>query len=266
MSGLHGTWKGLVLKKARMGYDGKGNLALPPFSSQTSAANLTPSLDLKKIKAFCESAFSTGSRVYAEKFVPFAKEVALVSVRSFAGDYGHFPLVETVQHNGVCFLAFKALHSEVLQARAREIAQALGENLKLLGTYAVEFFVTAQGDLIVNEMAPRVHNSGHFTQKAARSSQFEMHLKSYYQSKFEADDFHCAPAFAMVNLLGPSGFSGPVQKPTQSGIYWYDKESTTPGRKLGHIIAQSSQESELPKLLESLQQSERHWRESLLKA
>jgi 5-(carboxyamino)imidazole ribonucleotide synthase len=256
---LHTKWQGLVIKKARMGYDGKGNWALPA----AEASIFEDLAAFAKLQAFCESAFAANSRVYAEKFVPFQKEVALVSARSYAQDYGHYPLIETVQKKGVCYLAFKALQSESLEKQAAEIAQELGNSLDLLGTYAVEFFVTSSGALMVNEMAPRVHNSGHFTQTAARSSQFEMHLKAYVQETFRPDDFRCAEAFAMVNLLGPDGLEADVRKPSFVNAYWYDKERTTPGRKLGHIISRSAREADLPKLLEELQQQEQSWQESL---
>jgi len=250
---LHKEWQGLVLKKARMGYDGKGNLVLPPNED----------LNFQTIEAFCKIAFAANSRVYAEQFVPFTKEVALVSCRSFAGDFGHYPLIETQQKKGVCFLAVTALNEEKNEKKAAEIAYVIATKLKMLGTFAVEFFVTSKGELLVNEMAPRVHNSGHFTQRAARSSQFQMHLKSYWQKKFDREDFDCTKAFAMVNLLGPEGLKGPVLKPKNSRIYWYDKEMTSPGRKLGHIISSGAQAGELPQLIDNLKVAEQQWQESL---
>ncbi|HEY8270555.1 MAG TPA: ATP-grasp domain-containing protein [Pseudobdellovibrionaceae bacterium] len=250
---LHKKWQGFVIKKARMGYDGKGNFAAAPSEP----------LNFSNIKNFCQEAFASQSRVYAEKFVPFVKEVALVSCQSFAGDFGSYPLIETIQKKGVCFLAMKALHEEKNEARAREMARLIGTKLNLLGTFAVEFFITQSGELLVNEMAPRVHNSGHFTQKAAKSSQFEMHLKSYWQKQFNPQDFETAKAFAMVNFLGPEGVRGPVGRPKNPQIYWYDKEMTSPGRKLGHMIAQSGDEKALPELLEALKAAESQWQESL---
>lgn len=253
INALHKEWRGLVLKKARMGYDGKGNMALPPGETLNFAA----------IRTFCESAFSANSRMYAEQFVPFTKEVALVSCQTFAGDFGHFPLIETEQKKGVCFLAFAALNEEQNEKKAVEMARVIATKLKILGTFAVEFFVTEKGELLVNEMAPRVHNSGHFTQRAARSSQFQMHLKSYWQQTFDREDFDCAKAFAMVNLLGPEGLKGPVAKPKNSRIYWYDKEMTSPGRKLGHMIASGPYAGELPQLIDNLKAAEKQWQESL---
>jgi phosphoribosylaminoimidazole carboxylase PurK protein len=253
LQALHKSWQGFVLKKARMGYDGKGNFAVPP----TTLPNF------ENIRAFCQSAFEADSRVYAEKFIPFTKEVALVSCQSVSGDYGHYPLIETVQKNGVCFLAFTALNEEKNEERAVEVARTIGNKLNLLGTFAVEFFITQNGGLLVNEMAPRVHNSGHFTQKASVSSQFEMHLKSYWQKQWSQADFDSAKAFAMVNFLGPEAKTGLVQRPKNSQIYWYDKESTSPGRKLGHMIMQSGDEKDLPQLIEALKSSEQAWQESL---
>ncbi len=253
LAALHKNWQGLVLKKARLGYDGKGNMAFPPDQA----------LNLPAIRTFCEDAFKTGSRVYVEQFVPFVKEVALVCCQSFAGNFGHYPLIETQQKKGVCFLAFTALHEEASERNAAEIARVIAGKLQMLGAFAVEFFVTDKGALLVNEMAPRVHNSGHFTQRAARSSQFQMHLKSYWQERFAPEDFDCAKVFAMVNLLGPEGLSGAVSKPTSSRIYWYDKEMTSPGRKLGHIIGSGLHRGELPQIIDSLKAAEKQWQESL---
>lgn len=250
---LHQEWEGFVIKKARMGYDGKGNFAVLPDEIP----------EFSKIREFCSSAFAAQSRVYAERFVPFTKEVALVSCRTAGGDYGHYPLIETVQKRGVCFLAFRALNEARNEKRAMGMARTIGEKLQMLGTYAVEFFITESGDLLVNEMAPRVHNSGHFSQVAAKSSQFAMHLKAYWQKTWDESDFESAPAFAMVNFLGPVDVKGPVQRPKNQNIYWYDKETTSPGRKLGHMIVQGKSEHDLPGLLDELIQEERAWQESL---
>ena len=140
LTNLHQKWQGFVLKKARLGYDGKGNFAV--FSGEV--------LDMAKIRAFCGSAFSANSRVYAEAVVPFTKEVALVSCQSFAGDFGHYPLIETQQKNGVCFLAFKAMNETANEKKASEIARVVARRLKFLGTFAIEFFITPGGDLLVN--------------------------------------------------------------------------------------------------------------------
>ncbi|MBK9321742.1 MAG: ATP-grasp domain-containing protein [Bdellovibrionaceae bacterium] len=253
LENLQTRWNGFVLKKSRMGYDGKGNLAIPPRSE----------IALKEIISFCADAYSSGSRVYAERFVEFSKEVALVSCQTFGGDLGFYPLIETIQKKGVCYLAYKALGEDKNEVRAQEIAAVIARKLNLLGTFAVEFFVTQSGDLLVNEIAPRVHNSGHFSQQASKYSQFQLHLKAYWQKRWEPDDFSSSPAFAMINLLGPEGLRGPVSRPKTVQSYWYDKDLTTPGRKLGHIIVHSEHVDELPALIDSLVKLEVQWQESL---
>ncbi len=253
LENLQLKWNGFVLKKAKMGYDGKGNFAVPPRSK----------IFFEEIKSFCEAAYSSDSRVYAERFVEFSKEVALVSCQTFGGDLGFYPLIETVQKNGVCYLAYRALHEQKNEIRAHEIAIIIARKLNLLGTFAVEFFVTQSGDLLVNEMAPRVHNSGHFTQKASKYSQFQMHFKAYWQKRWQPGDFTSSAAFAMINLLGPERLRGPVLRPKNAQIYWYDKELTSPGRKLGHIIAHSDSVEDLPALRDSLVEIESQWQESL---
>lgn len=256
---LHRAWNGLVLKRARMGYDGKGNYLLPPMESET-LKDLTSS-----VQGFCEATFAAGSRLYAERFVPFTREVALVSVRTIGGGCGHFPLIETVQKNGVCFLAYTATQAEALQQEAFAMARHIGEQLQLLGTFAVEFFVSKEGQLVVNEMAPRVHNSGHFTQLASTYSQFDLHLRAYFETAWQPSDFQSAPAFVMVNLLGPKGLNGPIAKPASTEVYWYDKETTSPGRKLGHIILHSQVANDLTSLVEQAKRLEASWQQSLLR-
>lgn len=253
MKALQKKWQGFVLKKARMGYDGKGNLAVQAGEF----------LDIEKVSAFCKSAYSLNSRVYAERFIDFSKEVALVSCRTVAGDLGSYPLVETIQKNGVCYLAFTALNEQSNERRAQQIAHVIAEKLKLIGTFAVEFFITESGELLVNEMAPRVHNSGHFTQQASKNSQFQLHLKAYWQKNWHSDDFASSKAFVMVNLLGPEEVRGIIHRPNKFQSYWYDKDLTTPGRKLGHIIAHSASTKDLPNLVESLIETEQSWQESL---
>jgi 5-(carboxyamino)imidazole ribonucleotide synthase len=113
--------------------------------------------------------------------------------------------------------------------------------VRLRGVFAIEMFETDKGELWVNEIAPRVHNSGHFTQDACPHDQFEMHLRVLMGESLP--ELKCTPSFAMLNLLGPEGVKGRFahleqklpQPPTGVKLHWYGKEDVFPGRKLGHV-------------------------------
>jgi phosphoribosylaminoimidazole carboxylase (NCAIR synthetase) len=136
----------------------------------------------------------------------------------------------------------------------------LGEALGLCGAYALEFFETVDGRLLLNEIAPRVHNTGHYTQDASDTSQFENHWRGVLG--LPLGSVACAPAFAMWNLLGPDDAGQRDTLPVPSArthLHWYGKREIRAGRKLGHLNARTAQPSELPALLRELEEVERDW-------
>lgn len=226
--------RGFVLKWSRQGYDGKGNCFYNPKAASAS---------LQDMKNFVVLGTGKGAQVYAEELIPYQQELALVSIAPRQGDLSFYPLVQTVQSKGICHWVqgpAKALDmhlSPTVQEQAQDIARKISQGIDLRGCFAIEFFLDQQGRLLTNEIAPRVHNSGHFTQNACPASQFENHLRAalnYPLSRMETPLL-----FGMLNILGPEGRSGSIAPPQLSEpnawLHWYGKSECRPGRKLGHI-------------------------------
>lgn len=221
---------GAVLKWAEYGYDGLGTHFFDPGRLEEAAL-------------FCGRALGRGVAVYAEGRVDFRRELAVVACRSVAGAFATYPLVISEQRGGVCHrVRGPAIGLGVAEARQEQAiaqAKALGDSLGLVGCYALEFFETADG-LFVNEVAPRVHNTGHYSQDACAVSQFENHWRAVLGlplgSTAAASGF-----FSMLNLLGSAGASGPAgngpQPPAslEAALHWYGKDEVRPGRKMGHV-------------------------------
>lgn len=190
-----------------------------------------------------EKAFS--ARSVLEKEVDVWKEISILVARNAAGEISFFPLVEMVfhpEHNLVDYLLAPAMVHESIENEARAIAKRLVETLDFVGLLAVELFITPDQKVLINEIAPRPHNSGHHTIEACATSQFQQMLRAilnlplgptYMRSKFAA----------MVNLVGEPGFEGnatyegleQVLAQPEVYIHLYGKKQTRPFRKMGHI-------------------------------
>ncbi len=178
-----------------------------------------------------------------EGYVSFARELAVMVVRGRDGELRHYPVVETIQRDHICHrvLAPAALEP-ALAARAVELACAAVRALDLYGVAGVELFLAADGALAVNELAPRVHNSGHYTIEACVTSQFENAVRAALGLPL-GDTALVAPAAAMVNLLGapaaPERVQGLDAALAVSGahVHLYGKRQSRPGRKMGHVTA-----------------------------
>ncbi|GIV26800.1 MAG: N5-carboxyaminoimidazole ribonucleotide synthase [Bacteroidia bacterium] len=179
-----------------------------------------------------------------ERMVDVAKEISVIVARNVAGEIQTFPLVESVfnpQAHLVDFLICPASVSKKIQEEAENLARKIAEQLNLVGLLAIEYFLTKDGKLLVNEMAPRVHNSGHHTIEACVTSQFEQHWRSILNLPL-GDTSLVRPA-VMVNLLGSEGFEGEAhyvgieQILKYSGVYphLYGKKKVKAYRKMGHI-------------------------------
>lgn len=225
--------QGLVLKWAMNGYDGKGVFVMKDKSIPADALD------------FCNEAISKKIEVYCEAFVSFKREFAIISTRTAKDQIVHWPLVQTVQKNSVCYMvegpSTQLGIAPKLKNAAEEIAQKIGRSQGLVGTYAVECFETEASELLVNEIAPRVHNSGHFSIEGSTVSQFENHLRACMG--MEIDTPKTQGYFLMVNLLGPKGMQGTLaatpnfKLPVNKDLYlhWYGKNEVRPLRKLGHL-------------------------------
>ena len=213
-----------VVHKLRTGgYDGKG---VQIIKTQQEFAN----------------SFKVPSIV--EACIPFEKELSVLVARNEDRQTKCFPLVEcefNPEANLVEFLFSPAAVSAEIEAKAQAIAIDIIEKLDMIGLLAVELFLTADGDLLVNEMAPRPHNSGHHTIEIARCSQFEQHLRAILNLPLADTQLHSAGA--MLNLIGEKGHEGPVYYEgleeilKLSGVHphLYGKTHTKPFRKMGHV-------------------------------
>lgn len=227
--------EGAVLKWAKGGYDGKGVFLLKVAKTES----------IQAAKRFLEEAKQSGSETYAEAFVPFEKELACAYVMERSGSLQAFPLVLSEQERGICkvvrgpatLLGLKP----ALETSAREIAKTLAGAVYLQGVFAIEFFLTKSGALLINEVAPRVHNSAHYTQEFALS-QFTAHLLA--ATGAPVLPIESPPRFfAMWNLLGPESLPKEgiptldtlPPPPPETRLHWYGKTKMTPGRKLGHL-------------------------------
>jgi 5-(carboxyamino)imidazole ribonucleotide synthase len=210
-------------KLRRGGYDGKG---VTPLRTADDLAN----------------AFDAPSVL--EKMVPFEKELAVIVARNASGEINTFPLVEMVfnpEANLVEMLSCPAHVSPHTASEADRIAREIAEHLSLTGILAVELFMLSDGSLLVNEIAPRPHNSGHQTIEGNVTSQYEQHLRAILNLPL-GDPSLIAPS-VMVNVLGEKGHSGPVkyfgleEVMKWSGVYvhLYGKTETRPFRKMGHV-------------------------------
>lgn len=213
-----------VLKTAGFGYDGKGQRLI---KSATDADAAFESLG--------------GQEAVLEAFVDFEREVSVVCARGADGETAHYGIVENSHERHIldCSLAPARVSAEVAR-RATEIAESLCEQLALVGVLCVEFFLTRDGELYVNELAPRPHNSGHFTIDACQTSQFEQQVRAVCGLPLGATG-QLRPA-AMANLLGDLWQAGEPDWRAACAIpnvklHLYGKHEARAGRKMGHLTA-----------------------------
>ncbi|TDD12457.1 5-(carboxyamino)imidazole ribonucleotide synthase [Nonomuraea deserti] len=223
-AGEHG-WP-VVLKAVRGGYDGRG-------------------VWVCRTAADVAEAFATGVELMAEAFVPFERELAVLVARSPHGQGVSYPVVETVQQDGICVevLAPAPGLDPEDAAQAQRIGLKIAHELGVTGLLAVELFETAHG-LVVNELAMRPHNSGHWTIEGARTSQFEQHLRAVLDLPLGSPTM-TAPVVVMANLLGGDDpglfkrYEHVLAHDPGIKLHFYGKE-VRPGRKIGHVTALGS--------------------------
>jgi 5-(carboxyamino)imidazole ribonucleotide synthase len=178
----------------------------------------------------------------AEAFIPFERELAVIVARSLSGEIAIYPVVETLQTNQVCrHTIAPARINESVEAEVKNIAAQIVTSLDAIGVFGIEFFLTAQGDVSVNEIAPRTHNSGHYTIEGCQTSQFEQLLRVVSGLPL-GDIAMVAPVAIMVNLLGFEENTSDYLEKRQAiasfpntHIHWYNKTIASVGRKLGHV-------------------------------
>ena len=228
-----------IVKTAGFGYDGKGQRRVR---------------DAAELAAACRAA--AGAPLIVERVVPFERELSVIGARSATGEYRDFGPFENVHARHILDLSSAPVAGDpAVLRRARELARALVEQLQVVGLLCVELFEVG-GDLLVNEIAPRPHNSGHLTLDACATSQFEQHIRAVCGLPL-GDPVQHTPA-AMANLLGdlwPAAAAGAVagagappwhQALAVPGVklHLYGKREARPGRKMGHLTALAASAAE----------------------
>src|SRR6187549_513243 len=212
-----------VLKTRRLGYDGKGQFVLRKPADLDAAW----------------AALGTAPLLY-ENLVPFQGEVSVIAVRGHDGRTAFYPLNLNVHREGILRLTRAPYGNAALTRQAQRAARKLLEHFDYVGVLTIEFFV-ARGKLTANEMAPRVHNSGHWTIEGADTSQFEIHVRAI--AGLPLGSTKARGHSAMINLIGELPTRDPLL--AEPGLHWHDYgKSARPGRKLGHLtICESTAKS-----------------------
>ena len=211
----------VIIKTRRLGYDGKGQWILRNPDGLTAAKEELPKVPL-----------------ILEKFVPFSRELSILAARSRSGEIVIYPLVENHHREGILRLSLAPAPgvSAATQRTAEDAARSILEELKYVGVLAIELF-EHEGRLVANEMAPRVHNSGHWTIEGSVTSQFENHLRAVTGLPLGLTaPIGCS---AMINLVGELPDTREVLRVANAHLHLYGK-AARPGRKLGHVTVQAA--------------------------
>ena len=222
-----------MLKTCRMGYDGKGQWLLRTAGDVETARGELPDVPL-----------------ILEKFVPFARELSILGVRGRGGETAFYPLIENHHRGGILRLSLAPAPNLAasLQQEAEDAARKVLEALGYVGVLCIEFFEVG-GRLLANEMAPRVHNSGHWTIEGAVTSQFENHLRAILGMPLGSTA--AAGVSAMINLIGEIPESAEVLNVSNAHLHLYGKEPRA-GRKLGHVTVRADHPEKLQQRLSAL--------------
>jgi len=211
----------VLLKSRRDAYDGRGNF------------KITSSDEIEKAYQHFD-----GKSLMVEKFVNFKMEVSVIAARNTKGDIVTYPLVENIHENNILKMTIApARVSDDVIKDAGEIARKTMEVLKGAGVFGIEMFIDQDDKIIINEIAPRVHNSGHHTLQSCKTSQFEQHIRAILGLELGSTDL--IHKTVMCNILGPDGFEGKY-KPVElekDNVYlkMYGKDISKPQRKIGHF-------------------------------
>lgn len=224
----------LIFKSALAGYDGKGQWRL---KNTTQAEAIWQDIDVF-IK---EDTSGQKQAVVVEQMVPFDRELSMVGVRGQNGETQSYPLTENHHTNGVLSVSLATNEHQALQEQASLAFDKIANELDYVGVLAIEFFQVGDS-LLVNEIAPRVHNSGHWTQQGADTCQFENHMRAVCQLPLGSTAL-VRPS-AMVNVLGVDSVPNSILSIPSVTMHWYGK-SKRAGRKMGHINVSGADRKEL---------------------
>ncbi|AKF93309.1 5-(carboxyamino)imidazole ribonucleotide synthase [Brevibacillus laterosporus] len=211
-----------VMKTATGGYDGKGQWVLR---------------SLDEIEEAFSCLAKANTELIVEKFVPFTKELSVIVARNLSGEVAVFPPAENIHRDNILHQSIVPARIDIkIQQQAEQIAIELAKKLEMVGLLAVEMFLTKEGELYINEMAPRPHNSGHYTMDACLTSQFEQHIRAI--SNLPLGSTKLLSPVVMVNILGEH--VAPLLKkidqlPKKAKLHLYGKQEAKEKRKMGHI-------------------------------
>jgi len=228
-----------VLLKTRTGaYDGRGNFKIDTLDQISEALEIFD-----------------GQSLMIEKFVNFKMEVSVIASRSTSGEIKTYPLVENIHKNNILEMTIApARINEIISKNAEEIAHKTMEVLHGAGVFGIEMFVTNDNEILINEIAPRVHNSGHHTLQSSKTSQFEQHLRAILGLKLGSTEL--VHPTIMYNILGPKDFIGKFKNPTTDlqnvFLKMYGKSESKPQRKIGHVNVVDKNNLGMEKLLEQV--------------
>jgi len=239
----------IMLKSRKLAYDGRGNAVINNESEIDAAIKtLNPS--------------GANDALYVEKWVPYVKELAVMVARSKSGNTVSYETVETIQKDNICHIVFAPAQIDgLIQKNAKAIAEKAIACLYGAGIFGVEMFYLENGEILVNEIAPRPHNSGHYTIESCETSQFEQHLRAILDMPLGSTKMRVGAA-AMVNILGTGdGEEGLADtlRPCQASmtipgatVHLYGKRECRKGRKMGHITVTADTMPEVVEKVEKL--------------
>jgi 5-(carboxyamino)imidazole ribonucleotide synthase len=206
-----------VVKVPYGAYDGKGQYYISNPKELSEVPNQYPLL--------------------VDEFVRFSKEISVILVRSASGEVRFYPVTENYNHEGILIYSIApAQVPDEVETKALRLAKQLAEALNYVGVLAVEFFVTRDGDVLINEFAPRVHNTGHWTLLGSITSQFENHVRAILD--YPLGDTELLRPSAIVNILGKpwnEDMANRILSIPGTKIWWYNKAEVRPRRKMGHV-------------------------------
>ena len=217
----------MILKARRNGYDGYGNATINKLNDV--------------LPAWEKLGGHEGRELLVEQFVPFTKELAVMVLRGRDGEVQAYPIVETIQKNHICHVVLAPADSpHDVMAKAQNIAKQAVEAVDGVGVFGVELFLLENGEILFNEMAPRPHNSGHYTIEGCVTSQFENHMRAVLGWSLGSTEM-VNPCAVMVNILGErqgttraDGIADALSVPN-AHVHIYGKRDVRVGRKMGHV-------------------------------
>lgn len=228
----------LILKASRDGYDGYGQWRLKSKNELASLCQELASLDLSKVP------------LIAEKMVPFDRELSLLGARNSQGEFVFYPLAENLHHQGQLHVSVAPAPqvTDSLIVQAQSAFKLLADKFEYVGVMAVEFFQVGD-ELLVNEIAPRVHNSGHWSMQGADTSQFENHMRAI--TGLPLGNANAKYKSAMINIIGCDDYSTDLLSINRCHLHLYGK-SVRPKRKMGHINLTGESYAEIAELMTTL--------------